>query len=77
MSLEGIGSIIWAIGFRPDYSWIDVPVFTGRGMPAQHRGVTTDPGLLFLGLTWQWTWGSARFSGVGADADHLASLITG
>ena len=71
-----LGSVIWAIGFRPDYSWIDVPVFSGRGTPAQHRGLTSDPGLMFLGLTWQWTWGSARFSGVGHDAAHLADIIT-
>lgn len=76
LDVSTLGSVVWAIGFRPDYSWIDVPVFTGRGAPAHHRGVTAEPGLLFLGLTWQWTWGSARFSGVGADAAHLADVLT-
>ncbi len=77
LSRSGITSVVWAIGFRADYSWVDVPVFTGRGAPGHTRGVTGEPGLFFLGLPWQWTWGSARFSGVGADAEHLVELISG
>jgi putative flavoprotein involved in K+ transport len=52
-----------------------VPVFTGRGAPTHTRGVTSSPGLYFLGLPWQWTWGSGRFSGVGRDAEYLAERI--
>jgi putative flavoprotein involved in K+ transport len=37
--------------------------------------VTSCPGLYFLGLPWQHTWGSGRFAGVGADAEHLARQI--
>ena len=55
--------------------WVDVPVFTGRGAPTHTRGVTSSPGLYFLGLPWQWTWGSGRFSGVGRDAEYLAERI--
>lgn len=77
LDVSTLGSVVWAIGLRPDWSWVDVPVFTGRGLPGHVRGTTSDPGLHFLGLTWQWTWGSARFSGVGADAEHLADVITG
>jgi putative flavoprotein involved in K+ transport len=72
---ENITSVVWCIGFRQDFSWIDVPVFSGRGAPGHSRGVTSAPGLYFLGLPWQWTWGSGRFSGVGDDARYLAERI--
>lgn len=75
LAASGITSIIWAIGYRADYSWVDVGVFNGLGHPAHHRGVTREPGLYFLGLPWQWTWGSARFSGVGRDAAHIHGVI--
>ena len=71
----GIGSIIWCIGFRPDFSWLEVPVFNGRGYPGHERGVTTHSGLYFLGLPWLHTWGSGRFSGIARDAEHIAGLI--
>ena len=41
-----------------------MPVFDGRGYPTHGRGVTSCPGLYFLGLPWQHTWGSGRFAGV-------------
>jgi putative flavoprotein involved in K+ transport len=71
----GITAIVWATGFGADYRWIEVPVFNGRGYPTHNRGVTSCPGLYFLGLPWQHTWGSGRFGGVGADAEHLLRLI--
>jgi putative flavoprotein involved in K+ transport len=70
-----ITTVIWSIGYRTDYSWIEVPVFDGKGYPAHQRGVTTVPGLYFLGLPWQYTWGSGRFSGVARDATFLADYI--
>lgn len=72
---SGITSVVWCIGFRQDFRWIDVPVFNGRGAPSHTRGATSAPGLYFLGLPWQWTWGSGRFSGVGHDAEYLAERI--
>jgi putative flavoprotein involved in K+ transport len=71
----GITSIVWCIGFRTDYSWIDLPVFNGRGQPSHVRGVTPVPGVYFLGLPWLYTWGSGRFSGVARDAEYLAEHI--
>jgi putative flavoprotein involved in K+ transport len=71
----GITSVVWCIGFRQDFRWVDVPVFTGGGAPSHSRGVTSSPGLYFLGLPWLWTWGSGRFSGVGRDAEFLADRI--
>ncbi len=71
----GITSVIWCIGFKPDFGWVDAPVFNGRGLPVHHRGVTQQPGLYFLGLPWLYTWGSGRFSGVARDALYLAEQI--
>ena len=73
----GIGSVVWCIGFAPDFGWLDAPVFNGRGQPQHERGVTALPGLYFLGLPWLHTWGSGRFSGVARDAQHLAEVIAG
>jgi putative flavoprotein involved in K+ transport len=72
----GVTGIVWATGFGADYRWIEVPVFDGRGYPTHRRGVTSCPGLYFLGLPWQHTWGSGRFVGVGADAEYLLRRIT-
>ena len=74
---SGISAVIWSVGFKTDYAWIEVPVFDGKGYPAHHRGVTTCPGVYFLGLPWQHTWGSGRFSGIARDAEYLAEHIEG
>ncbi|MDN4054867.1 MSMEG_0569 family flavin-dependent oxidoreductase [Massilia sp. YIM B02763] len=75
LEAEGIGAIVWCIGLRPDFGWIDAPVFDGRGHPVHLRGVSEQPGLYFLGLPWLHTWGSGRFSGVARDAHYLAQHI--
>jgi putative flavoprotein involved in K+ transport len=72
---SGIGSVIWCIGFKPDFGWLDAPVFNGRGYPAHTRGVTGLPGLYFVGLPWLHTWGSGRFSGIARDAAYLVEQI--
>lgn len=77
LAVEGITSIVWAIGYRPDYRWLRVGVFDGTGRPTHTRGVTSVPGLFFVGLPWMHTWGSGRFLGVAADAEHVAGCITG
>jgi len=70
-----IRTVIWSIGYKTNYRWIELGVFDGKGYPAHDRGVTPVPGLYFLGLPWQYTWGSGRFSGVAKDAEFLASKI--
>ncbi|AZG47099.1 MSMEG_0569 family flavin-dependent oxidoreductase [Gordonia insulae] len=75
LAAAGITSIIWAIGFRPDYRWIEASAFDGGGRPMQTRGVTQVPGLSFIGLPWMHTWGSGRFLGVDRDARHIADTI--
>jgi putative flavoprotein involved in K+ transport len=74
-SLE-VGIVIWATGYRSDYSWIDVPGVMRDGKVVHRRGVTDVPGLYFLGLSWQHTRGSALLGFVHDDAAHLASLFT-
>ena len=71
----GITSIIWSIGFRPDYSWIDVDVFDDKGRPQFDRGVCEVPGLYFIGLGWLNTWGSGRFLAIDEDSRFLAETI--
>ena len=69
-------TVIWATGFRSDYSWIDIPdVITERGVEHE-RGITRVPGLTFIGLPWQHTRGSALLGFVERDAEWLAARIT-
>lgn len=70
-----ITSVIWCIGFKPDFSWVHASVFNGVGTPIHYRGVTAQAGLYFLGLPWLHTWGSGRFSGVARDAHYLSEKI--
>jgi putative flavoprotein involved in K+ transport len=69
------GVVIWATGYRPDYSWIDIPGVVQDGQVTHRRGVTEVPGLYFLGLTWQYTRGSALLGFVNDDAAYLAGRI--
>jgi putative flavoprotein involved in K+ transport len=75
LGAAGIKTVIWSVGFRPDYRFLDIPVFDGHGSPSHQRGVTPVPGLYFLGLPWLHTWGSGRLSGVAQDAEYLAAHI--
>jgi putative flavoprotein involved in K+ transport len=53
-----VAVVVWATGYRPDYSWIGIPGVPRDGRVAHSRGVTTIPGLYFLGMLWQHTRGS-------------------
>lgn len=71
----GITSIVWSAGFRSDYSWVQVGVFDGAGHPTHRRGVTSTPGLCFVGLPWLHTWGSGRFEAIARDAEHVVESL--
>jgi putative flavoprotein involved in K+ transport len=71
-----VEAVVWATGYRPDYSSIDLPVFDPDGRLRHKRGVTDVPGLYFLGLTWQHTRGSALLGWVKEDAEYVAAQIT-
>lgn len=68
-------SVVWATGFRPDYGWIEAPVFSEGGTPLHQRGITGAAGLYFLGLSWLHTRGSALLGWVGGDAEYLAQHL--
>jgi putative flavoprotein involved in K+ transport len=70
-----VGAVIWATGFTHDHSWIEAPIFGDRHRVVHRRGVTDSPGLYFLGLTWQYTRGSALIGWVGDDAAYIADQI--
>jgi putative flavoprotein involved in K+ transport len=76
LAAAGITAVVWCTGFRPDWSWVDVPFLDETGYPEHERGVVGQtPGLYVLGLPWLHTWGSGRFAGVARDAEHVAGQM--
>jgi len=75
MAEAGIASIIWATGFALDFGWLQVDAFDDRGRPQHKRGVSTEPGIYFLGLPWLTRRGSSFIWGVWHDAKFLADHI--
>ena len=73
----GIESIVWATGFRPDLSWLDVGVFDRRGRVVHDGGVTASPGLYLIGLPFLRRRKSTLIDGAGADARELAGHLVG
>jgi putative flavoprotein involved in K+ transport len=71
----GITSVVWATGYRFDYSLVQLPVRDPDGFPIQTSGVTGYPGLYFVGMPWMPTLKSGILAGVGAAAEHIASKI--
>lgn len=68
--------VIWATGYRPDYHWIDLPVFEANGFPRSQRGVVAEaPGIYFLGLLFQSALSSALLGGVGEEAEYIARQL--
>ena len=76
LAQEGITTVIWATGYKQDFSWVDLPTaFDDKGAPLHQRGVSPEPGLYFLGLPWQSRRGSTFIWGVWHDAAHVADQI--
>ena len=71
----GISSVIWATGYSFNFDFIKIPVFDDDGYPIQTRGVSSFPGLYFIGLPFLHTNQSGLLAGVGADAAHVAEHI--
>jgi putative flavoprotein involved in K+ transport len=72
---SGIASIVWATGFSVDYSWLKVDALDDEGRPRHQRGISTEPGIYFLGLPWLTRRGSSFIWGVWHDAKFLADHI--
>lgn len=69
---------MWCTGYRPAFSWIDLPVFDeARNEPMHHRGVVRrEPGLYFVGLSFLYAMSSGFLPGVGRDAEHVVRAIS-
>ena len=74
-----IRTIVWATGYRPDYSWLDVPVVDAKGHLQHDGGVLESPGLYALGLPVLRRRKSTFIHGIEDDArevvDHLAGHL--
>lgn len=75
LEAAGVGTIIWATGFVSDYGWMEVDAFDANGRPRHQRGVSSEPGIYFLGLPWQSRRGSSFIWGVWHDAKYIADQI--
>lgn len=71
-----VANVIWATGFRQDFSWIEAPVTGDDGWPREYRGVVEEvPGLFFCGLSFQFGFGSMVLPGVERDSAYVAKKI--
>jgi putative flavoprotein involved in K+ transport len=71
----GVGTVLWANGWRPDYGWIELPIFDEHGWPRQTRGSAEVDGLYFVGLHWLHKRKSTLLVGVAEDARHVAGEL--
>lgn len=70
-----VSNVVWCTGFRPGFSWIDLPVFAD-GEPLHRRGVVpAQPGLYFVGLKYLYAPTSSSLSGVSRDAEYVVETL--
>ncbi len=73
---DGIRTVLWATGYRPDHSWLEVPVFDRKGRIRHDGGVVAEaPGLYVMGLPFLRRRKSALIDGAGDDARELAAQL--
>ena len=75
LAAAGVTSIVWATGFAVDFGWLQVDALDEDGRPRHRRGVSTEPGVYFLGLPWLSRRGSSFVWGVWHDARYVADHI--
>ena len=76
LAREGIRTVLWATGFRPDHSWLHVPVFDRKGRIRHDGGVVLDaPGMVLMGLPFMRRRKSALLDGAGDDARELSAVL--
>jgi putative flavoprotein involved in K+ transport len=74
---EGIDTIVWATGYRPDYSWLEIPVVDRKGQLRHDGGVVTDaPGMYLLGTSLLRRRRSTYISGAEQDSLDVAEHLT-
>jgi putative flavoprotein involved in K+ transport len=71
-----VKAIIWATGYRPDYSWLEVPVLDRKGRLQHHGGVVSSPGMYLMGTQFMRRRKSALIDGAGDDARDLSAHLT-
>jgi putative flavoprotein involved in K+ transport len=70
-----VGTVIWCTGFTADFGWLHLPVLDESGRPLHRRGVTSVPGLYFLGFPWLHSRKSGVINGLEEDAGFVAGSI--
>lgn len=76
LDLDQFSAVILATGFRPDYRWVDFPIFDEAGFPITNAGsIESAPGLYFCGVHFLTRRRSALLWGVGDDAEAVAQTI--
>jgi putative flavoprotein involved in K+ transport len=76
LAAAGVTSIVWATGYATDFGWLQVGAFDDKGRPRHQRGVSSEPGVYFLGLPWLSRRGSSFIWGVWHDAKYIADQIS-
>ena len=81
LTIGEIKTIIWAVGYRPDYTWLELPILDRKGMVRHDGGVVASPGMYLMGIQFMRRRKSALIDGAGDDARdlsaHLASYLAG
>ena len=71
-----VANVLWCTGFWSDYSWIRPPIkIDETGWPVQYRGVSSVPGLYFMGVLFQYSFTSMLIHGVGRDAEYVVDRV--
>ena len=68
-------TVVWATGYRPDFSWLHLPILEADGSPRHQRGLTEAPGVAFLGLDWLDSRRSSLLNGAGPDAKRVVKTL--
>jgi putative flavoprotein involved in K+ transport len=76
LKAANINTVIWAMGYRTDYSLVRLPLTDKDGFPLQQRGKTRYPGLYFVGLNWLHKRKSQTLLGVNEDVEHIVTEMT-
>ncbi|WP_017544630.1 flavin-containing monooxygenase [Nocardiopsis prasina] len=76
LAAAGVTSVVWATGFTADYGWLPADACDEHGRPRHQRGVSSEPGVYFVGLPWQSRRGSSFLWGAWHDASYVADQIS-
>ena len=72
---DGIRTVVWATGYRPDYSWLELPVLDHKGMVRHDGGIVCSPGVYLMGMQFLRRRKSALIDGAGDDARDLSAHL--